>query len=65
MLMHVHVVLMAFVGKSEAAVSVKGIDFEISVVGEACDTPREARESAAAGMLTKLHSIATAAAVRN
>ncbi|CBI36653.3 uncharacterized protein LOC104879453 isoform X2 [Vitis vinifera] len=51
-------------GKSEGTVSVKGVDFEISVVGEPCDTPREARESAAAQMLAKLQSMATAAAGR-
>ena len=57
-------ILIAFVGKSEGTVSVKGVDFEISVVGEPCDTPREARESAAAQMLAKLPSMATAAAGR-
>ncbi|RVW28594.1 hypothetical protein CK203_094812 [Vitis vinifera] len=51
-------------GKSEGTVTVKGVDFEISVVGEPCDTPREARESAAAQMLAKLQSMATAAAGR-
>ena len=58
-LMHVFLIL---IGKSEATVSVKGVDFEISIVGKLCDSPREARESAAAGMLAKLQSMATEAA---
>lgn len=53
-----------FLGKSEATVSVKGVDFEISIVGELCESPRNARESAATRMLAKLQSMATEAAER-
>ncbi|XP_022722459.1 uncharacterized protein LOC111279711 [Durio zibethinus] len=48
-------------GGYQAKVSVKGMNFESSTVGDACPKPHEARGSAAALMLAKLHSMPTSA----
>ncbi|KAK6914573.1 hypothetical protein RJ641_021894 [Dillenia turbinata] len=41
-------------GGFKAKVTVTGADFEITVAGESCASPRESRESAASNVLTKL-----------
>nr|CAD1838978.1 unnamed protein product [Ananas comosus var. bracteatus] len=46
-------------GKFQASVAVKGVDFECTADGDSVRSPREARESAAAHMLTKLRSMAS------
>ncbi|XP_045813435.1 uncharacterized protein LOC123907281 [Trifolium pratense] len=48
-------------GAFQANVSVKGMDFEYLCDGNPCSFPREARNSAAAQMLTKLRSMAKSA----
>lgn len=49
---------LTFEGEFHATVRVKGVDFEYSCEGNACPFPREARDSAAAQMLTKFRSMA-------
>ncbi|KAK2434256.1 hypothetical protein P8452_31428 [Trifolium repens] len=48
-------------GEFQANVTVKGVDFEFSCKGNPCSFPLEARNSAAAQMLTKLRSMAKSA----
>lgn len=48
-------------GGYQAKVSVKGMNFESSSVGDVCPKPPEARGSAAAQMLAKLRSMSTPA----
>ncbi|WJX50552.1 hypothetical protein P8452_36839 [Trifolium repens] len=48
-------------GEFQADVTVKGVDFEFSCKGNPCSFPLEARNSAAAQMLTKLRSMAKSA----
>ncbi|XP_050884095.1 uncharacterized protein LOC127087266 isoform X3 [Lathyrus oleraceus] len=48
-------------GKFQANVRVKGLDFENSCEGNPCSFPHEARDSAAAQMLTNLRSMAKSA----
>ncbi|XP_038986617.1 uncharacterized protein LOC120103674 isoform X1 [Phoenix dactylifera] len=45
-------------GRFQANVTVKGMDFECTVGGDLKGSPREARESAATNMLSKLRSMA-------
>ena len=44
-------------GSFQASVMVKGVDFESSSKGNICETPHEARNSAASNMLVKLRSL--------
>lgn len=55
--MHVYILE----GKFQANVRVKGLDFENSCEGNPCSFPHEARDSAAAQMLTNLRSMAKSA----
>jgi len=55
---HFYLSWLTFEGGFQANVRVKGVDFEYSCEGNACPFPREARDSAAAQMLTKFRSIA-------
>ncbi|XP_012570395.1 uncharacterized protein [Cicer arietinum] len=48
-------------GGFKAKVRVKGVEFECSCEGSSCSFPRDARESAAVQMLTKLRSMAKSA----
>lgn len=50
-----------FEGGFKAKVRVKGVEFECSCEGSSCSFPRDARESAAVQMLTKLRSMAKSA----
>ncbi|KAL5784028.1 hypothetical protein ACOSQ2_006420 [Xanthoceras sorbifolium] len=45
-------------GGFQASITVKGIDFECSSMGDQCSNPHEARDSAATQMLAKLRSMA-------
>lgn len=47
-------------GSFQASVMVKGVDFESSSKGNICETPHEARNSAASNMLVKLRSMVAA-----
>lgn len=50
--------VLIFEGKFQANVRVKGFDFENSCEGNPCSFPLEARDSAAAQMLTNLRRMA-------
>jgi len=54
---------LTFEGEFQATVRVKGADFEYLCEGNACAFPREARDSAAAQMLTKFRNMAKKSAL--